>query len=274
MPIYSSAHNIPHIKARQGYYLHLNLLNMSNKYSLAGLLLLAILSVHTLNAFIPFHKVLPPLHLGRSIHSNVPVLFAKRKRKKSSKKDDKKTATSEPQTNLATQRPPATLAGVVEDHRFEQFFYDEGTANQLYQLVDRFERPLLLCNPTLAVLAEKKNKSYRLLDRDTRFNFLSGYVQFSLSEPHLITDYDFDAVFIDPPFANVTPEQVARCLRLIDADKVPLYVAYNSRREETLLKALNALDAPNLERKWSLSYKEGVSFETQDSIWLYGPENM
>ena len=173
----------------------------------------------------------------------------------------------------ATQRKPAMLAGISEDHRYEQFFYDEGTTQQLYQLVDMYERPLLLCNPSLAVMAERYSKPYLLLDRDTRFDFLSGYRPFSLMEPYLITNFDFDAVFIDPPFANVTPEQVARCLRLMGADKVPLFVAYNSRREEALLNAMNALDGPNLERKWSLSYREGVSLDTQDSIWLYGPEN-
>ena len=175
-------------------------------------------------------------------------------------------------SSTATQRPPATLAGVIEDHRFEQFFYDDATSHQLYQLVDVYERPLLLCNPTLAVLAEKKGKPFKLLDRDTRFDFLSGYEEFSLTEPHLIADYDFDAVFVDPPFANVTPDQLARCLRLMGADKVPLYVAYNSRREEKLLEALNALDCPELVPMWRLSYKEGVSDNTMESIWLYGPK--
>jgi hypothetical protein len=173
----------------------------------------------------------------------------------------------------ATQRKPAMLAGISEDHRYEQFFYDEATTQQLYQLVDQHERPLLLCNPSLAVLAEKKSKPYLLLDRDTRFDFLSGYRPFSLMEPYLITNFDFDAVFIDPPFANVTPNQVARCLKLLGADKVPLYVAYNARREDSLLSAMNALDSPDLERKWRLGYREGVSFDTQDSIWLYGPKN-
>mmetsp|Transcript_1702 Transcript_1702/g.3627 ORF Transcript_1702/g.3627 Transcript_1702/m.3627 type:complete len:270 (-) Transcript_1702:231-1040(-) len=178
-----------------------------------------------------------------------------------------------PELSSATQSPPATLAGVVEDHRYEQFFYDNATTNQLYQLVDLYERPLLLCNPTLAVMAEKKGRPYKLLDRDTRFDFLGGYEAFSLTEPHLITGYEFDAVFIDPPFANVTPEQVARCLRLMGADRVPLWVAYNSRREEKLLESMNALDCPSLEPKWRLSYKEGVSEITQGSIWLYGPKD-
>lgn len=174
--------------------------------------------------------------------------------------------------SVATMNKPAQLAGVVENHRYEQFFYNESTAKQLYQLVQLYEKPLLMCNPTLAVLAERDDQEYKLLDRDTRFDFLEGYEEFSLTEPHLIKNYDFDSVFIDPPFANVTPEQIAKCLRLIAADGCPLWVAYNSRREEQLLGALNELDSPNLVRKWKLSYKEGVSDSTQDSIWLYGPD--
>ncbi len=199
----------------------------------------------------------------------------KRKRVSNSKTKNKATQQlqSQQQSFSATQNPKATLAGIEEDHRFEQFFYSDTAANQIYQVVDLYDRPLLLCNPTLAVMAEKKSKEYKLLDRDTRFNFLDGFQEFSLTEPHLITDYDFDAVFIDPPFANVTPDQVARCLSLMGANQVPLWVAYNSRREEKLLEALNKLDCPDLEPKWQLSYKEGVSSNTQDSIWLYGPVN-
>jgi hypothetical protein len=208
-------------------------------------------------------------------------LDAKRNKRKKSSTTSKKISDwgtqqsqSRNQSSAATDNPPATLAGVEEDHRFEQFFYDDMTANQIYQLVDLYDRPLLLCNPTLAVIAEKKSKEYKLLDRDTRFNFLTSYEEFSLTEPHLITDYEFDAVFIDPPFANVTPDQVARCLKLMGADQVPLWVAYNSKREEKLLDALNSLPlGSDLEPKFQLSYKEGVSSETQDSIWLYGPVN-
>mmetsp|Transcript_6067 Transcript_6067/g.9931 ORF Transcript_6067/g.9931 Transcript_6067/m.9931 type:complete len:254 (+) Transcript_6067:122-883(+) len=198
----------------------------------------------------------------------------KRKRVSTGKsKSEAQHSQSQQKSSLATQNTPAKLAGIEEDHRFEQFFYSDAAANQIYQVVDLYDRPLLLCNPTLAVMAEKKSKEYKLLDRDTRFNFLDGFQEFSLTEPHLITDYDFDAVFIDPPFANVTPDQVARCLELIGANQVPLWVAYNSRREEKLLGALNKLDCPDLEPKWQLSYKEGVSSNTQDSIWFYGPVN-
>lgn len=215
-------------------------------------------------AFIPNQKCITRQHC---------LLHAKRKAR--AKKRNNKTYLDEDDVrSVATMNKPAELAGAVEDQRFEQFFYDESTAKQLYQLVKLYERPLLMCNPTLAVLADRDNQEYKLLDRDTRFGFLEGYEEFSLTEPHLIKDYEFDSVFIDPPFTSITPEQVAKCLRSIAADGCPLWVAYNSRREEQLLSALNELDCPNLVPKWKLSYKEGVSESTQDAIWLYGPADL
>lgn len=175
------------------------------------------------------------------------------KRSRTSPLAAKRSVAKKSGSKTATVNQPAELAGIAEDHRYEQFFYDDATANELYQLTKLYDRPLLICNPSLAVLAERDGREYRLLDRDTRFDFLSGYEEFSLTEPHWIKDYDFDAVFIDPPFANVTPDQIARCLRLISADGCPLWIAYNCRREEKLLDALNRLDCPDIVPKWRLS---------------------
>ena len=55
----------------------------------------------------------------------------------------------------ATDMLPAELAvaglpRLVEDHRHEQFFYNAATSATMLRLVERFERPLLLCNPSIA----------------------------------------------------------------------------------------------------------------------------
>lgn len=71
-----------------------------------------------------------------------------------------------------TSLRPAVFRGVEEDHRFEQFFYDDATIERLFKLVKKFEHPLLMCNPTLAVKAEEAGMDYLLLDRDLRFKFL------------------------------------------------------------------------------------------------------
>ena len=54
----------------------------------------------------------------------------------------------------ATDLTPAELrvggGTVSEDHRHEQFFYDDATAARLLSLVSTYEKPLLVCNPSLA----------------------------------------------------------------------------------------------------------------------------
>ncbi|CAB9530917.1 Probable N6-adenine methyltransferase [Seminavis robusta] len=183
------------------------------------------------------------------------------------------------QVSTASRRAPGTLAGLKELHEYEQFFYDKVTCRQLYQLVDRYEKPLLVCNPSLAVQAEKNNRPYMLLDRDERFSFLSGYQRFDLTAPFLVTRYDYDAVFIDPPFANVTPKQLATCLKRMAPTQshaaVPVYIGYNAKRETELVRAFEeTLPCPRLTRLWNLRYQQGVSEETQDIIWLFGPAQM
>ena len=102
----------------------------------------------------------------------------------------------------ASALEPATLAGVLEDHHYEQFFFDEPTCDALLALMARHERPLLLCTPSLAVAAERRGQRYLLLDRDERFGFLRSFRAFDLDSPSPL-DEAFDAVFCDPPFANI-----------------------------------------------------------------------
>lgn len=174
----------------------------------------------------------------------------------------------------ATDRPIASIAGVSEDHRFEQFYYDKDTQQRIFRIMQRFEHPLLLCNPSLAVMADKAGLDYQLLDRDRRFSFLKGYREFSIMEPHLV-EYPYDSVFVDPPFANVTPLELRRCLDLMAPDEhrrseVPLFVAYNSKRELPLLAAFEARQP--LEKKWSLRYMS-VTDNMQDNIYLYASKS-
>lgn len=61
---------------------------------------------------------------------------SKRKHKQNGKNASIQTVSvGTPEVSTATQRPPAVLAGIVEDHRFEQFFYDDTTAHQLVSMV-------------------------------------------------------------------------------------------------------------------------------------------
>jgi hypothetical protein len=90
----------------------------------------------------------------------------------------------------ASALEPATLAGVLEDHHYEQFFFDEPTCEALLALMANYERPLLLCTPALAVAAERRGQRYLLLDRDERFEFLSSFRAFDLDAPCPLDEED------------------------------------------------------------------------------------
>ncbi len=135
-----------------------------------------------------------------------------------------------------------------------------------------YSKPLFLCNPSLAILANEEKAPYLLLDRDKRFKFLRKFKEFSLTEPFLISSFAYDMIFIDPPFANITPSQLVKCIKLMapsrDKLTVPIYIAYNSKREQDLLSAFGALPCPKLEKLWRFEY---CSVCDDMHIYLYGP---
>ncbi|EGB02617.1 hypothetical protein AURANDRAFT_68716 [Aureococcus anophagefferens] len=132
--------------------------------------------------------------------------------------------------------PAAVTLGatqIEEDHRHEQFFYDEPTSRRMLALVDGYETPLLVCNPSLAARRDAAGGDYLLLDRDERFASLK-FRAFDLRAPEPV-DYAFDALFLDPPFANVGVAELAAATRtLMGAAPRPLYVGYNAKRAAEL----------------------------------------
>ncbi|KAJ1453582.1 hypothetical protein M885DRAFT_419993, partial [Pelagophyceae sp. CCMP2097] len=129
---------------------------------------------------------------------------------------------------------------IVENHNHEQFSYDKETTQGLMQRVRLYTKPLLVCNPSLAA-AMPPGSSYLLLDRDDRFKVVPNFLEFDLHKP-VFVDFDFDAVFLDPHFSNVSPKDLAAALRTILGDRstwTPLFVAYSSRRQAALKAAFS-----------------------------------
>jgi 16S rRNA G966 N2-methylase RsmD len=172
------------------------------------------------------------------------------------KKVDRETAWAEKKAREAQDKkrrkgratdiaPAAVLANGVpipEDHRFEQFFYDAPTNAKMMRLVRRFEKPLLVCVPSIAAKLDSGGEDYLLLDRDERFATLRHYEPFDLRSPKSVA-YAFDALFLDPPFANVTPEELAAAVsELCGGRQVPLFVGYNLNRAAELVDAFGAYD--------------------------------
>ncbi|CEF96536.1 DNA methylase, N-6 adenine-specific, eukaryotic [Ostreococcus tauri] len=175
----------------------------------------------------------------------------------------------------ATTIAPAECSGIAEDHALEQFFYSDETLRRLLRVAKRYERPLFVCNPTLAVAWEREvGETCVLLDCDVRFKGLvRGFKRFDLRRPVLMTKYAYDVVFVDPPFANVSPKELKTCLDMIAGTvaqrEAPVYVAFNADREEELDEAFGGT-LTRVEGR-ALGYKS-VKEAMQEKIWLFGPK--
>ena len=220
--------------------------------------------------------MIAPGHVSRSPHLALlrctapPVLLNRKQRRHHLQPPGTPYPTAGPATTLI----PSTLAGVAEDHAFEQFFFDESTREYLLKLLyERHKKPLLLCAPSLAVDAEELSKPYLLLDRDERFRFLSGFQSFDLDRPEAVSDFEYDCVLCDPPFANF---ELARLREVLDAlaggdakrRTVPLYLCYNAKREASIAKAFHDRQLTRL-GNGPLGYAS-VKRATQQQIHLYG----
>ena len=159
---------------------------------------------------------------------------------------------------------------IREDHAHEQFFFSEGTCARLVALASQYRRPLLLCTPSIAVALDAQSRPYILLDRDRRFAHLSGYQRFDLRAPHMIFE-DFDAIFVDPPFSNISLEQLAGtvdALARCAPTQPDLYLCYINTREEELLRRFGMFSLRR--HPGALGYRS-VKASTQARIFLYGP---
>ena len=172
----------------------------------------------------------------------------------------------------ATNLKPQALQNVTENHAFEQFFWDVPTTHKIRnKCMNKFKNPLLLATPSLAIAAQQVNQNYLLLEKDRRFHFLN-FRYFDLHQPKPVTDYEFDAVFCDPPFANLDLCSLKVSLDMLGCGDskagVPLFLAYNSRREDELF---DIFEEYKLRREWCLGYLS-VRERTQRHLYLYTSE--
>jgi hypothetical protein len=190
--------------------------------------------------------------LSRGRHRTAPLRAKRGKKgvraakKRSAKSEwlEKQEAAQRRLQGGATDIRPATVRanGVIisEDHRQEQFFFDAPTSAKMMRLVGRFEKPLLVCVPSIAAKLDAAGEDYLLLDRDERFATLKSFEPFDLRQPKPVT-YTFDALFLDPPFASVTPLELAAAVAALCGDRrVPLFVGL--QRTAELVEAFDAYD--------------------------------
>ena len=160
--------------------------------------------------------------------------------------------------------------GVEEDHRFEQFFYDEATTDRIIRSASKYERPLFLCNPSRGARGEGGHGlslSIAIRDGATFFRSVDSDVLNSLSRdrrgstttrcsatPPSRTSRS--PIYEESSILAATPDQAA----------APLWLAYPGDREEAVLEAF---DGYTLERKPPALGYRSVKEKTQQRIFLY-----
>ena len=123
-----------------------------------------------------------------------------------------------------------------ERHEREQYFFDAPTVRALADLLGRFERPCCLCAPMLGRELHRRGRPVRVLDVDTRFADLPGFVEWDLYRPRHLDD-DFDVLLCDPPFFNVSLSQLFDAVRMLchfDTSR-RVMISYPVRRSRAIL---------------------------------------
>ena len=130
----------------------------------------------------------------------------------------------------------ANLINMYELHQNEQYFFDERTLQQLADFVSRFENPCCLCAPLLGEAPVNRGRRVRILDIDTRFASLPGFVLYEVQRPRWLGER-FDLLVCDPPFYNVSLSRLfaaVRTLALNDYGQA-LLISYLRRRSPNVL---------------------------------------
>jgi hypothetical protein len=120
----------------------------------------------------------------------------------------------------------------------EQYFFERQTVDMVADILEPFDRPCVLCAPTVGAELESRGVDVRTLDIDERFQSLRSFHRWDLRRPKWFTS-QFGVIFCDPPFFNVTLNRLFRALGVLARFDFtqPLAVSYLARRREALLSA-------------------------------------
>ncbi|MEL6674372.1 MAG: hypothetical protein AAFR61_19345 [Bacteroidota bacterium] len=127
-----------------------------------------------------------------------------------------------------------------ENHQLEQYFFDEETLAFLARQAAQFKKPCFLCAPLLGQYYQEHYGACYILDIDDRFAHLPGFIQYDIYRPEAL-QLDFDLLFCDPPFFNVSLSQLFKAMRLLcqfDFQK-EVVLCYLKRRERAITGAFH-----------------------------------
>ncbi len=122
-----------------------------------------------------------------------------------------------------------------ENHRNEQYFFDQSTVEKLAGFVSTFESPCCLCAPSLGKKLAELGVDVAVLDIDERFQGVRGFQHWDIYKPTWI-NRTFDLIICDPPFFNVSLSQLFNAIRLLSQHdfRQRLLVSYLTRRASAI----------------------------------------
>jgi len=126
-------------------------------------------------------------------------------------------------------------------HEREQYFFRPPAAVALCRALAEFDNPCVLCAPLLgAELARRR--PVRILDIDTRFASVPGFVEWDIYRPRYLGE-TFGLIFCDPPFFTVSLSQLFDAIRLLAQyeTNTPVAVTYLSRRADAVMSVFSPL---------------------------------
>lgn len=129
---------------------------------------------------------------------------------------------------------------IPENHDIEQYFWTTRIVKQILDATQyQFTECCCFTTPSLAELYHQSGNDQKLLDIDTRFNYLPRFERFDICNPHTVSDAGtFQILVIDPPFCGITTEQLFTATEHITGGnhQTRIIIAYLVRFEHSLLK--------------------------------------
>jgi Probable N6-adenine methyltransferase len=118
----------------------------------------------------------------------------------------------------------------------EQCFFDEETLQKLSDFLLRWKSVCCLCTPLLGKNLVERGANVRILDIDTRFDYVRGFKFYDIHRPEWLGE-KFDLIVCDPPFFNISLSKLFAAIRLLSQNDFSqnLLISYLYRRSSVLL---------------------------------------
>ena len=129
---------------------------------------------------------------------------------------------------------------IEENHDIEQYFWTSKVVKQILDATQyTYDNCCCFTTPSLAHQYHVVENDQKLLDIDTRFDYLPRFEKFDIINPHIPSEAGtFQILVIDPPFCGITTEQLFKATEMITNGNpnTKIIIAYLIRFEHTLLK--------------------------------------